>query len=44
MFSEVLEVEVANVKVGVADALPPPFFLGGGGGEAGYAGVAGKIF
>ena len=46
VFSHVLEVEVANVKVGVANALPPPFFLGGwgGGGEAGYAGVSEKFF
>ena len=46
VFSQVLEVEVANIKVGVANALPP-FFLGGwggGGGEAGYAGVSGKFF
>ena len=42
VFSHVLEVEVANVKVGVANALPP-FFLGGWG-EAGYAGVSGKFF
>ena len=27
MFSQVLEVEVANVKVGVANALPRPFFF-----------------
>ena len=32
VFSHVLEVEVANVKVGVANALPPPFYFRGGGG------------
>ena len=43
VFSQVLEVEVANVKVGIAHALPPPFFFRGGG-EAGYAGASGKNF
>ena len=35
VFSQVLEVEVANVKVRVANALPPLFFLGRGGGGGG---------